>query len=689
MRAGTIVATNYMAMAGVLADSFLREHPSSTFVVLVVDADGSRTAELAAALPAGAEVATPDRLDLGEPVLSVMQTIYDVMEFSTALKPSFLRFLLGGQDDVVACYLDPDIEVYSAFDDQVEPALQRGIVLTPHVLQPVPRDGKRVDEGTIMQSGMYNCGFIAVSHLALPFLDWWDVRLRFDADVDFEVSHFTDQRWVDWVPSLFDHHISRDPTMNIAWWNVHERSVELDGEVPVLDGRPVRFVHFSAYDPERPDVLSRHQLTVPRVEHAQGSAMRILADRYGDQLVRRGHLERRAEPYGWSTSVDGVPLSKDVRRQVRDALLAEVGENVSSPERTVPDGFGGGCGSLSAWLAARDDDAANPTGTTSSAAYSAARAQAERFQPAARRLIARADRMLASRAHRPQPALSADRRFALLHIPKSAGSALTAAVHAALADRVWDTHTFDESMLGPFRGVPTPEPLRSRILCDPSVLAEVEAAAGHFSLATLTAGFDEADIALLVREPRARLLSHYEYWRGLPVEVHEAHLPWTDSQSAVDASFEQWLSDPSVIHQTDNVLVRFLLAGDAGIPATGEIPHDRMNRLAGAAIKRVRRIGWVGLVELGDQTWQSLSDRVGAPIRPQAINVTEVRADRPVDLDGVLSERSTTLLAARTAGDALVWREIATLVGVENPDVLADVAWNRRLRVTARNAAMA
>ena len=131
----------------------------------------------------------------------------------------------------------------------------------------------------------------------------------------------------------------------------------------------------------------------------------------------------------------------------------------------------------------------------------------------------------------------------------------------------------------------------------------------------------------------------------------------------------------------------FLLAGAADIPAAGEIPHDRVNLLARKAIKRVRRLGWVGLVERGDQTWHSLSDRLGTTIRPQPINVTEVRPDRPADFEGVLSERSTILLAARTAGDALVWREIATLTGVENPDVLADVAWNRRLMVTMRNAA--
>ena len=37
MRAGTIVASNYLAMAQVLGESFLEHHPDSTFTVLVVD----------------------------------------------------------------------------------------------------------------------------------------------------------------------------------------------------------------------------------------------------------------------------------------------------------------------------------------------------------------------------------------------------------------------------------------------------------------------------------------------------------------------------------------------------------------------------------------------------------------------------------------------------------------------------
>ena len=54
-----------------------------------------------------------------------------------------------------------------------------------------------------MLAGLFNLGFICVGPTALPFLDWWHERLRLDAVVDPANALFTDQRWVDWVPSLF------------------------------------------------------------------------------------------------------------------------------------------------------------------------------------------------------------------------------------------------------------------------------------------------------------------------------------------------------------------------------------------------------------------------------------------------------------------------------------------------------
>lgn len=342
MFAGTIVASNYAEMAQVLGESFLRHHPSSRFAILVID-DG-----VIDDVADGIEILRLADLDLTDREIDLMKTIYDVMEFSTAVKPSLLRTLL--RSDEVACYLDPDIFVYSPFDDAIAMVAQHGIVLTPHVLEPIPRDGLAVSERAIRHSGIFNLGFIAVGRTAGPFLDWWAERLLTDAVVDLDDHLFTDQKWVDWVPALFPHHISRDPGLNIAWWNIHERELSRGDSGPMVNGVPVRFVHFSGYDPSRSDVLSKHPDAALRIDFEPDSVVRELADAYGTRLVARGHTERRSGAYQWATTATGLRLTPGVRHLCRSAVLAELRDGSSLDQSRVPSAFGSGSEQLRDWL---------------------------------------------------------------------------------------------------------------------------------------------------------------------------------------------------------------------------------------------------------------------------------------------------------------------------------------------------
>lgn len=350
MRAGTIVASNYFEMARLLGDSFLDHHPGSTFVILVVD-DLDLPSEAS-----GIETMRLADLDYADADLDRMKTIYDVMELSTAVKPNFLRRLLV--DDDVAVYLDPDIYVYAAFDDVVSSAPTSGIVLTPHVLEPLPRDGLAVSERSLMQSGIFNLGFIAVGRRADDFLRWWEERLLVDAVSDVEVGLFTDQRWIDFVPALFDHEICRDPGMNIAWWNIHERELVRTDRGIEANGRPVRFIHFSGYDTGSPDVLTKHAVPAPRTEHAEGSVIRELAEAYGSALRARGHDRARRIPYQWNAADDGLSLTTPIRRTVRLGYLRgeRAGCDAATVDDSVPSAFGPSSRRLAGWLTERTSD---------------------------------------------------------------------------------------------------------------------------------------------------------------------------------------------------------------------------------------------------------------------------------------------------------------------------------------------
>jgi hypothetical protein len=344
MRAGTIVATNYLEMARLLGRSFLAAHPGARFTVLLVDDHPVDAGD------DGIDVVRLGDLPLSDDDRDLMRTIYDVMELSTAVKPAFLQLLL--RDDDLACYIDPDIYVYAPFEELVDPARTVGIVLTPHVLEPIPRDGRAPSERMIMQSGIFNLGFIAVGRPAAGFLEWWQERLRLDAVSDVEANLFTDQRWIDWVPALFDHVVCRDPGMNIAWWNIHERRLERDGDGVTANGHPVRFVHFSGYSPASPEVFSKHHGPDVRTPHV--GVIRELAEDYGARLLASGHADRITTPYQWSTGDAGIPLNPAVRTTVRAAVLGghRAGCEVTAPDRSVPMAFGPRSVELVDWLTA-------------------------------------------------------------------------------------------------------------------------------------------------------------------------------------------------------------------------------------------------------------------------------------------------------------------------------------------------
>jgi len=330
IHACTIIARNYLPAARVLARSFAEHHPGAPFTTLVID-------DVDEAVDESAEPFAVLRLDdigleAGEP--HRMAAIYEVMELSTAVKPWLLRTLLEGGADA-AVYLDPDIYCYAPIDEVGRLARAHGIVLTPHVLEPMPRDGKTTSETSILLSGIYNLGFVAVSAAAKDFLEFWQERLRRECVVDPANMRFVDQRWVDFVPGMFDVHILRDPAYNVAYWNLHHRPLGFDGRRYTVGGAPLRFFHFSGYSPREPHLLSKHQGPRPRILLSEHAVLRRLCDEYGAALLAAGYEREIERPYGFARLANGLELDRAMRRAYRDGLVAAERDGVEAP----PDPF--------------------------------------------------------------------------------------------------------------------------------------------------------------------------------------------------------------------------------------------------------------------------------------------------------------------------------------------------------------
>jgi hypothetical protein len=309
------VARNYLPQARVLASSWARYHPGAPLELLILDdVDGSVDNEDEPFV-----VVRPVELAIDEVTWQEMVFIYEVTELATAVKPPLLELLRSRHGGSVA-YIDPDIEIFGPLDEAAALAREHGIVLTPHMLQPMDDDNRRPSEQDILGCGVYNLGFICVGDGSERFLDWWGQRLRYFAVVDFRSSLFTDQRWVDFVPGYFDYVALRNPAYNVGYWNLPERTLHEEADGWYVDDQPLVFFHYSGYEPERPWAISKHLGSDPRLLFSERPDVLALCRSYDAQLWSAGYGADSSE-YWYNRLPNGIAIDSRMRRLYRSALL--------------------------------------------------------------------------------------------------------------------------------------------------------------------------------------------------------------------------------------------------------------------------------------------------------------------------------------------------------------------------------
>jgi SAM-dependent methyltransferase/glycosyltransferase involved in cell wall biosynthesis len=331
MHVVTIIATNFLPRAAVLARTHLEHNPDDQVAVLVVDAEPGELPDTDTY-----HVITPGDLSLARVEFERMALIYDVTELCTALKPWALELLLE-RGAAVATYLDPDIAVYASLEEVEKLSLEHGIVLTPHTVEPIPRDGLAPTEAQLMAAGTFNLGFLAVDMGARPMLEWWQERLLRDCITAPHEMLFVDQRWVDLVPGYFPHVVLTDPTYNVAYWNLDSRPlVRVGDEVQVANHGPLHFFHFSGFEPDRPWVLTKYHVDRPRVVLSEHPVVAELCHEYVGwitDLAVGGRPGRAAAdtPYRFNRLPDGTRITRPMRTALRQALDGSDRSGVGHP----------------------------------------------------------------------------------------------------------------------------------------------------------------------------------------------------------------------------------------------------------------------------------------------------------------------------------------------------------------------
>jgi glycosyltransferase involved in cell wall biosynthesis len=341
----TIVANNYLAYARVLAQSFLTAHPEGEFHVLVVDRRDPTVDYESEPFTSwfAEEIGIPDFLHLA--------FRYTILELSTAVKPWFLLHLHRQTGTPALLYFDPDILVLGSLAELYMLLERADVVMTPHITAPI-EDDRTPGERDFLLSGIFNLGFLGVAfnERTLLFLDWWHRRLERYCLHSVESGLFVDQRWMDFALAFLERvEVLREPGWNVAYWNLLHHRLESDGGEWRVDGRPLRFFHFSGYSLERPRQISRYQ---NRLTIEERPDIEPLFAEYARRLGEAGHMQRQRSRYAFGHFDSGAPVPELARALLR---------TVDPAGKRWPDPFrADGNDSFYAWISAADDATAEP-----------------------------------------------------------------------------------------------------------------------------------------------------------------------------------------------------------------------------------------------------------------------------------------------------------------------------------------
>ena len=296
----TIVARNYLGMGLSLAESAKKHHPEVQVYIYVMDDTSNEYQAEVEAL--GFQFLSPLRVSI--PPAAKMYQRYNVTEACTAVKPFVMRHLFQLGFETV-CYMDPDLWVLSPMTELFEALKTSEIVLTPHIVTPIPEHAA-FEEQWLLRCGVFNLGFIGIRHdVSERLCRWWADRLEKLCFCRLDQGLFFDQKWIDLVPCLFDSvTILKHRGYNVAWWNLHERTPEfINGSwIESETSEPIRFFHFSGLPGDRSNPKLSGNISDKKMSRKysvfENVSLKILVGEYRQSLDKYNHAQRKILPYG-------------------------------------------------------------------------------------------------------------------------------------------------------------------------------------------------------------------------------------------------------------------------------------------------------------------------------------------------------------------------------------------------------
>ncbi|MDA8105316.1 MAG: hypothetical protein M0Z71_08015 [Nitrospiraceae bacterium] len=303
----TIISKNYLSHARVLMKSCAEHHPTVRRIVVLAD----KNEGYFDALSEDFEVIEVGELGIRD--FASFAFKYNIVELNTAVKPFSFVYLFDRHPFEQVLYLDPDIRIFRPLTEVFDALASNAIVVTPHILTPLPDDGRIPREVDILKGGIFNLGFIGIARGggSQRLLSWWKERL-YDKCLQAPLTGYAvDQGWLSLAPCFFsDCFILREPGYNVAYWNLHERTVTREEDGFAVNGSPLVFFHFSGFNPGDIERISKYQ---NRFALRDMQGLRGLFELYWDLLREEGYPESSQWPYSYGYSKKGRRISELTR----------------------------------------------------------------------------------------------------------------------------------------------------------------------------------------------------------------------------------------------------------------------------------------------------------------------------------------------------------------------------------------
>ena len=289
----TICSKNFLSYALLLGKRLAKLYPESEFYIYLADKIvGFDPSELPFNIVPAEELGMVD--------FEGMIKRYNISEFNTSIKPYCFLDLYARHPNSKVVYFDPDIYPVDRFVE-LDNLLDTGseIVLTPHILSNLEVGG--FVENNFLKMGIYNLGFLGTKHTKQTesLMRWWGRKLETQCTIDISNGLFVDQKWAGFFPAFIEKtSILRHPGYNVAYWNLHNRSIKKKGDKYFSNGLPLRFTHFSGIDIHEKIEISRHYKFF---KVANAGAFGELITAYRNSILEEGYDYYQTLDYNYFT----------------------------------------------------------------------------------------------------------------------------------------------------------------------------------------------------------------------------------------------------------------------------------------------------------------------------------------------------------------------------------------------------